>query len=108
MYLVFILTNVRRATMPILMIPLLVVQQVTGGYLVQPAWIGLMTLFCTMFVASPENMSAGTIPRTTVDGRRKARRTQTAPSDVPRRLRSDALERALPDCPCKSFRPEDP
>ena len=63
MYLVFIFTNVRRATMSMLMIPLLVVHQVTGGYLVQPAWIGLMALLCTMFVVRPENVSAGTIPR---------------------------------------------
>jgi hypothetical protein len=54
MYLVFILTNARRATLPVVMLPLLLVHQFTGGYLVQPAWIGLLTCLCTMFVATPE------------------------------------------------------
>ncbi len=39
-YAVFILANVSRASLPVLLIPLLLVHQVTGGYLVQPVWIG--------------------------------------------------------------------
>jgi hypothetical protein len=57
-YAVFIVTNVSRASLPILLVPLLFVYQFTGGYLVQPAWIGLVVLLCTMFVVSPSDKAA--------------------------------------------------
>jgi hypothetical protein len=57
-YAVFIVTNVSRASLPMLLAPLIVVYQFTGGYLVQPAWIGLVVLLCTLFVVSSSNKVA--------------------------------------------------
>jgi len=70
MYLLFIVTTMRRATLPVLMIPLLFVHQLTGGYLVQPAWIGLIASLCTMFVVTPvDTAHAALNPPVAIEGR---------------------------------------
>lgn len=42
--------SVSRSPYPVLMLVLVLIFQFTGGYLLQPVWIGLVVFFCTLFV----------------------------------------------------------